>query len=72
VKTRPMDLASTLAELAGIPYPDELDGKALLSGPEGGGPNCSDLKRSRLDKASQEPDPASHGCLPTSVLSWGR
>jgi arylsulfatase A-like enzyme len=36
---RPMDLAPTLAELAGISYPDDLDGKALLSGPAGGGRN---------------------------------
>jgi predicted AlkP superfamily pyrophosphatase or phosphodiesterase len=33
---RPMDLAPTLAELAGIPYPDDLDGKPLLKGLAGG------------------------------------
>jgi uncharacterized RmlC-like cupin family protein len=31
-EVRPMDLAPTLAGLAGIPYPDDLDGKALLPG----------------------------------------
>lgn len=33
---RPMDLAPTLAELAGIPYPGDLDGKPLLPPPAGG------------------------------------
>ena len=31
-QVRPMDLAPTLAALAGIPYPDDLDGKPLLPG----------------------------------------
>lgn len=31
-EVRPMDLAPTLAVLAGIPYPDDLDGKPLLPG----------------------------------------
>lgn len=33
---RPLDLAPTLAELAGIPYPGDLDGKPLLPAPGGG------------------------------------
>jgi predicted AlkP superfamily pyrophosphatase or phosphodiesterase len=31
-RVTPMDLAPTLAALAGIPYPDDLDGKPLVSG----------------------------------------
>jgi arylsulfatase A-like enzyme len=31
-RVRPMDLAPTLAALAGIPYPDDLDGRPLISG----------------------------------------
>jgi predicted AlkP superfamily pyrophosphatase or phosphodiesterase len=31
-KVRPMDLAPTLAALAGIPYPEDLDGRPLISG----------------------------------------
>jgi arylsulfatase A-like enzyme len=27
---RPMDLAPTLAQIAGIPFPDDLDGKPLV------------------------------------------
>jgi len=29
---RPMDLAPTLATIAGVPFPDDLDGKSLISG----------------------------------------